>query len=185
MGFSKALSTSHTLLLVKLVGILFLEFNGSRVTPEQGIFTASKPYCSQAANSLGISVILPGDPIILTWFPCPSGSPQDWRCCNTLSLGKCGAEDLLLFLPTRMRALRTGGFGLGLLLGAECTDLALQISRVTQQLGADGWHQRAAWRDSPESGELKNNITGDLFVVSVPGLSKKCKEWLVLSARHS
>lgn len=40
-------------------------------------------------------------------------------------------------------------------------------------------------RHSTESGELKNNITGDLFVVSVPGLSKKYKEWLVLSTRHS
>lgn len=92
VGFSKALSTSHTLLLVKLAGILFLECNGSRVTPGQGIFIASKPYCSQAANSLGISLIPSGDPIILTLFPCPSGSPRTGGAAIPWAWGNMGQK---------------------------------------------------------------------------------------------
>lgn len=40
------LSALATLLLVKFVGILFLECNRNRVMPELSIFIASKPYCS-------------------------------------------------------------------------------------------------------------------------------------------
>lgn len=55
-----------------------------------------------------------------------------------------GQKISCLSSPQGWEPLGMGGFGLSLLLGAECTDSALQIPRVTQQLGADGWHQRAA-----------------------------------------